>query len=155
MDNHLASYEYFSKLFKRRWSTKKDSGTLVAQFNQIKKKKNEIVNEFNTRFDRFYNQKPTDFHPTTTSVRLLYMNDFEGKIWFILKDKKPTSLAQAKEHSSDIEENLLDSRVDSFQYPCVKEEAKNKVSNNSALDPISLLTQKIDQVSTKFTQVHN
>ena len=35
-DNHLTSYEDFAKLFKRRWTTKKDSGMLVAQFNQIK-----------------------------------------------------------------------------------------------------------------------
>jgi hypothetical protein len=53
-------------------------------------------------------------------------------------------LAQAKEYSAEIEENLLDSKVDPFQYPCVKEEDKTKASNSSAPDPISLLTQKID-----------
>jgi hypothetical protein len=36
-DDHLATYEYFSKLFKRRWETKKDSGMIMTQFNQIKK----------------------------------------------------------------------------------------------------------------------
>jgi hypothetical protein len=128
---------------------------LGAQFNQIKKKENETVKEFNTRFDRLYNQIPTEFCPTTSSVCLLYMNAFEGKFHFILKDKKPTSLAQAKEYSVDIEENLLDSRVEPFQYPRAKAEAKTKVSNNSAPDLISLLTQKIDQMSTQFTQVQN
>jgi hypothetical protein len=29
-DNHIASYEDFSKLFKNRWTTKKDNGMLVA-----------------------------------------------------------------------------------------------------------------------------
>jgi hypothetical protein len=113
-DNHLTSYEYFSNLFKRIWSTKKDGGTLVAQFNQIKKKENETVNEFNTRFDSLYSNISTEFHPTTTLVHLLYMNSFEGKFHFIMKDKKPTSLAWAKEYNDDIEENLLDSKVDNF-----------------------------------------
>jgi len=54
-DNHLTSDEDFSNLFKDIWSIKKDGGTLGAQFNQIKKKENEIVKEFNTRFDRLYN----------------------------------------------------------------------------------------------------
>jgi hypothetical protein len=103
----------------------KDNGIIVAQFNQIKKKENETVSEFNTIFDRLYNQIPTDFRPTTTSICLLYMNAFEGKFCFILKDKKPTSLAQDKEYNADIEENLLDSRVDPFKYPCVKAEAKD------------------------------
>jgi hypothetical protein len=45
-DNHIASYEYFSKLFKNKWTTKKDNKILVAQFIQIKKKENETVSEF-------------------------------------------------------------------------------------------------------------
>jgi hypothetical protein len=57
-DNHLASYDDFAKLLKSRWSTKKDSGMLLAQFNQIKKKENETVKEFDTRFDKLYDQIP-------------------------------------------------------------------------------------------------
>jgi len=106
------------------------------------------MKEFNTRFDRLYNQIPTEFHPIASSVYLLYMNAFEGKFHFILKDKKPTSLARAKEYSADIEKNIFDSRVEPFQYPRVKEEAKTKVSNNSVHDLIALLNQKIDQMST-------
>jgi hypothetical protein len=86
--------------------------------------------------------------PIDASVCLLYMNDFEGKFHFILKDNKPMSLAWANEYSVDIEENLLDSRVDPFQYPHVKVEAKTKVSNHNPPNPISFLTQKIDLMST-------
>jgi hypothetical protein len=154
-NNHLTSYETFSNLFQDRWSTTTNSETLGAQFNQIKKKKIETMKEVNTRFDRLSNQIPTEFRPTASSICLLYMNAFEGQFHFILKDKKPTSLAQAKEYSVDIEENLLDSRVEPFQYPYAKTKAKTKVSNNSAPDPIALLTQKIDQMSTQFTQVQN
>jgi hypothetical protein len=64
-------------------------------------------------------------------------------------------LAQAKEYSAEIEENILDSKVDPFQYPHVKAEAKTKASSSSAPDPISLLTQKIDQMSTQFVQAQN
>jgi hypothetical protein len=88
-DNHLTSYEAFANLFKNRWSTKADGGTLGAQFNQIKKKENEMVKEFNTRFDRLYNQITTYFRPTTSSIHLLYMNSFEGKFRFISKTKIP------------------------------------------------------------------
>jgi hypothetical protein len=75
-DNHITSYDAFSNLFKSRWSRKADGGTLGTQFNQIKKKENEMVKEFISRFDRLYNQIPTDYRPTTSSVRLLYMNAF-------------------------------------------------------------------------------
>jgi hypothetical protein len=67
----------------------------------------------------------------------------------------PTNLAQAKEYSTEIEENLLDSIFDPFQYPRAKIKAKTKDSNSSTPDPNALLTQKIDQMSTQFVQAQN
>ena len=65
------------------------------------------------------------------------------------------SLAQAKEYIREIEENILDSKVGPFQYPHVNTEENTKAPCSSALDPIALLTQKIDQMSTQFIQAHN
>jgi hypothetical protein len=42
------------------------------------------------------------------------MNSFEWKFGFILKDKNTTSMAESKEFSIDIEENLLDYKVEHF-----------------------------------------
>jgi hypothetical protein len=64
-------------------------------------------------------------------------------------------LAEAKEFSIDIEENLLDSKIEPFQYPRNKTESRTKVSNNNVPDLIALLTQKIDQMNTQFVQVQN
>jgi hypothetical protein len=72
-----------------------------------------------------------------------------------LNDKNPTSLVEAKEYSVEIEENILDLKVDPFQYPRVKEKSNTKASISSAPDSISLLTQNIDQMSTQFFQAHN
>jgi hypothetical protein len=83
------------------------------------------------------------------------MNAFDRKSSFILKDEKPTNLAQAKEYSADIEENLIESKVDPFRYPRAKIEEKTKSPSSSAPNPISLLTQKIDQMSTQFVQAQN
>jgi hypothetical protein len=114
LGNHLTSYEYFSKLFKSRWTMKKDYGMLIAQFNQINRKENKMVSEYDTGFDRLYIQISTDLRPMAATIHLLYVNAFEGKFHYILKEKKPTSLAQDKEYSSNIEENILESRVDPF-----------------------------------------
>jgi hypothetical protein len=77
--NYITTYDAFSTLFKSKWSRKVYGGTLATQFNQIKKKENEIVREFISRFDMLYNQVPTDCHPSASSSCLLYMNAFEGK----------------------------------------------------------------------------
>jgi hypothetical protein len=38
-----------------------------------------MVREFISRFDKLYNQIPTDYHPSSSSVHLLYLNAFEGQ----------------------------------------------------------------------------
>jgi hypothetical protein len=96
----LASYDDLAKFLKSMWSTKKGSGMLLEQFNQIKKKENEIVKEFDTRFDKRYDHILSGLRPPTTTIRLLYMNDFKGKFGLILKDKVPDTLAKAKEYNA-------------------------------------------------------
>jgi hypothetical protein len=154
-DNHLASYEDFAKLFKSRWETKKDSGMLMTQFNQIKKKENETVSEFDTRFDKLYSQIPKDLCPSEAVVCLLYVNAFEGKFGFILRDKKPNTLEKAKEYSAEIEENILYSKIEPYQYPHTRTEAKTKTTTNNVPDPITLLAQKLDQMNAQFVQTQN
>jgi hypothetical protein len=154
-DNHLMTYEDFDKLFKNKWSMKKDSGMLMTQFNQIKKKENEIVSEFDTRFGKLHSQIPQDLRPIVAAVRLLYVNAFEGKFGFILRDKKPRTLVEAKEYNAKIEDNLLCSKIDPFQYPRARAEPKTKTTTSSALDPIALIAQKLDQMNTQFVQNQN
>ena len=72
-DNQITTYDALPPYLKA------DGGTLAAQFNLIKKKENETVREFISRFDKLYNQIPTDYRPSTSSIRILYMNAFEGQ----------------------------------------------------------------------------
>jgi hypothetical protein len=69
---------FFPTYSKEDGPRKVDGGTLGTQFNQIKKNENETMREFISIFDRLHSQIPTDYHPTTSSVHLLYMNSFEG-----------------------------------------------------------------------------
>jgi hypothetical protein len=82
---------------------KQYNGMLVSQFDQINKKENETMSQFDTRFNRLYSHVLTYFYPTTAKVHLLYVNAFDGEFFFILKDKNPTSLAQSKEYNENIE----------------------------------------------------
>jgi hypothetical protein len=84
-DNHLASYEAFTKLFKERWMTKKDRKILLIQFNQIKREENGIVKEFEKRFDNLRSQIPKDVRPSDVTTILLYFNCFEGQFIFTLR----------------------------------------------------------------------
>ena len=70
-DNHLQFYKAFANLLKKRWTKKKDTRMLLMQFNQIKKKENETVEEFDARFDNLLNQIPKDLCPPPAIILLL------------------------------------------------------------------------------------
>jgi hypothetical protein len=69
------------------------------------------MNKFDTKFDKFYSQIPKDLFPYEEVVRLLYVNSFEGKFGFILRDKKPNTLEKSKEYSEEIKENIIYSKI--------------------------------------------
>jgi hypothetical protein len=83
-------------------------------------------------------------HPTAIDVCLLYVNSFEGKFGFILRDKKPQNFEEANEYSADIEDNLLCFKFNHFLYPRTKVEPKMKTTTSGASDPIALIAQKLD-----------
>jgi len=82
-------------------------------------------------------------NPSEAVVPLLYVNYIEGKFCFILRDKNPTTLVQAKYNSAKIEENIIYSNIDPFHYPRAKAEEKTKISSNSAWDPINRIAHKL------------
>jgi hypothetical protein len=78
------------------------------------------MQEFDTKFDKLYDQISIELYPPPTVVCVLYMNSFEGQLGFILKDKASDTLGRAKEYSAQIEENLISSKIEPFQFPRAK-----------------------------------
>ena len=87
---------------------------ILTQFNQIRKKENKIVKEFDAIFDNLHNHIPKDLCPPKETVLLLYLTTFEGHFHFILKEKIPKNLAKAKEYSVHIEERIINSKIEPF-----------------------------------------
>jgi hypothetical protein len=79
----------------------------------------------------------------------------KDKFGFILKERMPDSLEKAREYSAQIEEHLISSKIEPFQFPRAKMEPKMKSSTNTVQDPIALITQKLDQMNTQFIQTQN
>jgi hypothetical protein len=114
----------------KRWGTKRDPRMLLLQFNEIKKKENETVKEFDARFENLLQQIPDNISPKDDVVLLLYTNAFEGKFGFMLKDKSPKTLGEAQEQAAKIEENILSSKVEPFHAPRAKAETKPRTLHN-------------------------
>jgi hypothetical protein len=123
----------------KRWETKRDPRMLLLQLNEAKKKDNEIVKEFDARFEKLLQQIPDNLSPKDDVVVLLYTNAFEGQFGFMLKDKSPKTLGEAQEQATKIEGNLLSFKVEPFHAPRAKVETKPRTLHNvePTQDPVT------------------
>jgi len=88
------------KVFMKIWGTKGDPNMLLLQLSEMKKKENETVKEFDTRFERLLQQILDNIIPKKDALLFIYVNDYHGKFGFILKDRHPTSLEEVQEQAA-------------------------------------------------------
>jgi hypothetical protein len=72
----------------------------------------------------------------------------------MLREKSPKTLLEAQEHVANIEENLLDSKVDPFHVSSAKVETKPRNLNNvePTQDFVTLLDQRLEHITIEFFQ---
>jgi hypothetical protein len=123
----------------------------------MKKKENESVKEFDTIFDNLLKQIPDDISAKDGVSFLQYAEAFEGKFGSMLRDKSQKNLIEAQECVTNIEENILVSKVDPCHAPRANAKTKPRTLNNvePTQDPVILLSQRLDQMTIEFLQSQN
>ena len=64
------------------------------------------MEEFNKRFNDLVKSLPATIKPTNASLLIYYIQAFEGKITYQIRDKEPTDLRDAEEKFIKIEKNM-------------------------------------------------
>lgn len=105
-DKYIKTWEQFHNSFIKRWATRVDPKLILTELYKIKKKDVESVPEFNQRFDSWVKRIPND-KPSQDAVLWQYLNAFDGQFGFILRNKDPTTFAQARDYAMQMEENIL------------------------------------------------
>ena len=99
-------YDTFTKKLIEDWSSKPDNRFLLNQPFEVKKKENEIICEFNVRFDKLVSNAPQDLRPTDQAILILYLNAFEGWFGLNLKEKNLNDLKTAQTWAKKAEANI-------------------------------------------------
>lgn len=79
---------------------------LLTDFKEVKKKEDETIMEFNTRFQKLIDKIHKDIRPQENVALLYYVNAFEGNFGLLLRDKVPKDLKEAQEMEEKIKGNL-------------------------------------------------
>ena len=75
--------------FRKRWGDQKEHRFQLNALTTIKKKENETMLEFNTKFNNLVKGLHRDIKPSNAAILIYYIEAFEGEMRYALRDKDP------------------------------------------------------------------
>ena len=89
----IADIEALDDAFLKHWGDKKDLLYYHTKFGNLKRENDELLSNFNKRFNRMHNKIPAEVKPTTTSDKLTYANVFDSNLCLLLTKRRCATLA--------------------------------------------------------------
>jgi hypothetical protein len=79
----------------------------LNEFGSLKKRANEIVDDFNRRFNKIYNKIPKDIKPSQPTIKVIYVGAFDVDFSMVLRERRSPNFLVMQEDAIDIEGNMI------------------------------------------------
>jgi hypothetical protein len=99
--------EVLDNAFLRQWGDKKDFMYYMTEFGSLNRKGGESVSEFSKRFNKMYNNIPTEINPSKASGKITYASTFDPNFCLLLRERRETTLAHMKDVAVEVAYNIL------------------------------------------------
>ena len=90
--NYISTWEELENAFIQIWGEKKYHSYFLREFNVIKRKLEEDVNEFIKRFNKLYNSFQAEINPPLAGEKVVFVAAFEFDFIFTLRESKSHTL---------------------------------------------------------------
>jgi len=111
------------------WSSDVEGTFNIEKFYQITKGR-EDIREFIQKFDEIVSDIPYHLRPPDAIIFHKFTKVVGGHLTYQLKDKKPKILVEANKIVMEVEKNLNISKMEMFEHPRTKVEAKKDKSKD-------------------------
>lgn len=140
----------FEDLFMKRWPCNVQGTFNIEKFYQVTKGR-EDVREFIQNFDRVVKDMRDHLKPSEANILDKFIKAVGGHFTYVLRDKKPSTLAEAKEIAMEVEENIWISKVDINDHPRARVDVKKEKSKDEHEETLLAILKRMD----KFTEEAN
>ena len=79
----------------------------LNEFVSLKKRANEIVDDFNMRFNKLYNKIPANKNTSQPTTKVTYVGAFDVDFAMTLRERRSQTLLVMQEDAIDIEGNMI------------------------------------------------
>lgn len=112
------------------------------------------MREFIQKFDRVVKDILDHLKPSEANILDKFIKAVGGHFTFVLRDKKPSTLAEAKEIAMEVEENIRISKVDINDHPKARTEAKKEKPKDQHKETLLSILKRMENF-TKEANVHD
>ena len=137
--------------FMDKWGDKREHRHALAALNTNRKSENETMIEFNKRFNDLVSGMHKDIKHSEASTLIYYVEAFSGDFDYELKDKEPTSLANAQSMAIKIERNMQASRksnLHGFTRGNSSKQSEPKEKSDSKTSAKDLFKELVEMIKT-------
>ena len=127
--------------FKDKYGDKREGKYLVKEFNTIKKRENEIVEEFNQRFNKILRDMTRDYKPPDKTILEQYLEACPIQTQYEIKRAHPNTLAISQSTIEELEKDKKASgKSEILGFERVQIKSKGKEVKEEEFESVKELT---------------
>ena len=100
-------FNQFMQVFLDRWVVMRNVFLLLEEYDHLKRKPGETVQQFSARFNEVYHSIPMDVRPPPGLAKFYFPDAFDPEMAFQLRERNNASLEEMQNIAVDVETNLL------------------------------------------------
>lgn len=147
-DSSITAWEELENSFTQKWGENRNHEYVLTEFNSIRKKLEEDILEFIKRFNKKYNNLPSEIKPPQATTRVVFVGVFESNFGFTIRERKSHTLDQLQVDALEVEANFTSAgNSRGKDEPTEKERGKKETSSSSkAKEYLDLKWEEMDKL---------
>jgi hypothetical protein len=103
----IINFHQFMQVFLKRWVIMGNVFLILEEYDHLKRKPGETVQQFSARFNELYHSIPVDVRPPLGLAKLHFPDAFDPEMAFQLRERNTARLEEMQSIAVDVETNLL------------------------------------------------
>ena len=124
----------------------------MTELSNLKRENGEFVSNLTKRFNNMYSKIPTEIHPTDTSARITYANDFDLDFYLLVRETRSTSLSLMQDADLEVESNIVASQKVKGNIDRKKQPA-DPIGASSSENKMDKMTKLLDNLTIQMSNM--
>jgi hypothetical protein len=149
---YITRIEFSDDTLLKKWGDKKEFLYYITEFGNLRRESGQSVSDFTKKFNRMYSNIPTQIKPIATFAKITYANDFDAKIFSLLRERRYVTLADMQDATLEVESNIL--AAEKLKDGGERRKQKGEASSSSVDPNIEKMEKMIESLTSQLSKMN-